>query len=207
MTRHRSTHQWKARSWAHAEPPPQVRRCEVSGCAAAGEYRAPKSREALNQYYWFCLDHVRDYNSRWNYYQGMSPEEIEAHVRRDTTWQRPSWPFSRGGATDGAAPYGPWRDPHVRDRFGMFDDEPGMGRRRGANAGAADRRGAMTPEQEAALELFDMVWPVEEAALKARYIELVKQHHPDINGGDKEAEETLKRVNQAYATLRQALAP
>ena len=38
--------------------------------------------------------------------------------------------------------------------------------------------------------------------LKARYIALVKEHHPDAHGGDKVAEEKLKIINQAYATLK-----
>jgi curved DNA-binding protein CbpA len=31
---------------------------------------------------------------------------------------------------------------------------------------------------------------------------LVKLHHPDAHGGDKVAEEKLKIINQAYATLK-----
>jgi curved DNA-binding protein CbpA len=47
--------------------------------------------------------------------------------------------------------------------------------------------------------------PLTPARLKARYKELVKLHHPDANGGDKGAEERLKLINQAYATLKQRL--
>ncbi|MFD2261474.1 J domain-containing protein [Lacibacterium aquatile] len=183
---------------------PTLRRCEAPGCEHGGEFRAPKSRDALTQYYWFCLDHVREYNSGWNYYQGMTPEEIEAHVRKDTTWQRPSWPFSRGGATDGTRPRArePWRDPPIRDRYGFFneDGEPTGGRRK-----AGERRGGLTPEQEEALELFDLAIPLDPVEMKSRYKALVKLHHPDTHGGAKEAEEKLKDINRAYATLRAAL--
>jgi hypothetical protein len=62
-----------------------------------GEFRAPKSRRHLKEYWWFCLEHVREYNSTWDYYKGMSPGEIEAQLRADTSWQRPSWPLGRLG--------------------------------------------------------------------------------------------------------------
>ena len=38
--------------------------------------------------------------------------------------------------------------------------------------------------------------------VKTRYKQLAKQHHPDANNGDRDAEERLKTINQAYAALR-----
>ena len=72
----------------------------MPGCEALGEYRAPKSRRDLNHYWWFCLEHVRAYNSTWDFYKGMSPGEIEAQLRADTAWQRPSWPLGRLGSVE-----------------------------------------------------------------------------------------------------------
>src|SRR3974377_414485 len=91
-----------------------TRLCDHPGCAAAGDYRAPRARDRLRQFYWFCLDHVRAYNAQWNYYAGMSAAEIEAEIRNDTGWQRPTWPLgSRIGLRF---------DPRVRD-FGLFGFE------------------------------------------------------------------------------------
>ena len=75
------------------------------GCVDKGIYRAPKSRyhleSGVDDWHWFCLIHIRDYNARWNYYNNMSETEIERERRADVTWQRPSWPLgasaSRGG--------------------------------------------------------------------------------------------------------------
>ena len=72
-----------------AEPAPPARLCDHPGCASGGEFRAPRSRIELDHYFWFCIDHVRAYNSAWNYYAGMNEAEIEAEIRRDTAWQRP----------------------------------------------------------------------------------------------------------------------
>jgi hypothetical protein len=167
------------------------RPCDHPGCAGVGDYRAPRSRTALDNFYWFCLDHVRAYNAAWNFYQGMSTAEIEAEIRHDTVWQRPSWPLgARVGTLYGAR----WRG------FGLFDldeDQPGEPR--------APKRPRSPLEK--ALALFDLTPPLTLASLKARYKELVKRHHPDTHGGDKVAEEMLKEINQAYSTLKASYFP
>ena len=77
---------------------PEILCCDWPGCDGDGEHRAPKSRNELKNYHWFCLGHVRQYNAGWNFYEGMTDAEVEADVRRDTVWHRPSWSF--GGAND-----------------------------------------------------------------------------------------------------------
>ncbi|HZB93468.1 MAG TPA: J domain-containing protein [Stellaceae bacterium] len=165
-----------------------TRLCDHPGCAASGDYRAPRSRDRLRQFYWFCLDHVRAYNAQWNYYAGMSAAEIEAEIRNDTVWQRPTWPL--GGR------FGLFRS-RVRD-FGMFGFED-------EDEHAAKKR-PMT-EQEQALAVFDLTPPITFAGLKARYKALVKLHHPDAHGGDKAAEERLKVIIRAYTTLKASYFP
>ncbi|HZS82559.1 MAG TPA: DnaJ domain-containing protein [Stellaceae bacterium] len=170
-------------------PQPHLRACDHPGCLAAGDYRAPRSRASLDLYFWFCLDHVREYNAAWNYYAGMSEAEIEAEIRNDTTWQRPTWPF---GSRYSAA-----QAQHIRDAFGLFDEPGGSAERRDD----APKKRPLTA-QEAALHIFEIEPPFTLVRLKARYKELVKAHHPDAHGGDKAAEEKLKVINQAYATLK-----
>lgn len=166
------------------EARPLVRGCDFPGCNCTGEYRAPRTR-ALTDYYWFCLDHVRSYNASWNYYAGMNEAQIEAELRKDMVGQRPSWKFGHRVA---------WRFGNGVKDFGLFDFEP--------EAPRAKPRGRPPTPQEAALETFDLALPLTLTALKTRYKELVKLHHPDANGGDKAAEERLKTINQAYATLK-----
>jgi hypothetical protein len=168
---------------------PLARPCDHPGCCCTGEYRAPRSRDDLRNYYWFCLDHVRSYNASWNYYAGMNEAEIEAELRKDMVGQRPSWKFGHRVA---------WRFGNgVRD-FGLFDFE---------EAPRAKSRARPATQQELALETFDLTLPLTLAALKARYKQLVKMHHPDAHGGDKAAEEKLKIINRAYATLKASYFP
>jgi len=157
----------------------EERTCDWPGCGGEGLYRAPRSPRELYVYQWFCLDHVRQYNSAWNYYDGMNHDQVEHDVRRDTVWHRPSWPLSGRGA--------------IRDPFGLLD----------AAEMPAPRR-VPTPAEEA-LVVLDLRPPVSTAAVKARYKELVKRHHPDANGGDKASEEKFKQITQAYETIMGSL--
>jgi hypothetical protein len=181
-----------------AEPLPPTRLCDHPGCEAGGEFRAPRSRLELDQYRWFCLEHVRTYNAAWNYYAGMSEREIEAEIRRDTVWQRPSWKLGQR--------HGPAFAARTRDPFGFYGTggEANGGRHGRANghghSGEATQRAASATEQ--ALAVFDIDPPFTQTSLKARYKVLVKMHHPDAHGGDKAAEEKLKIINQAYSTLK-----
>lgn len=168
------------------EPESPTRACDQQGCPHAGEYRAPRSRHELHNYYWFCLEHVRAYNASWDYYAGLSADEIEGMVRQDVTWQRPTWPL--GARTSG-------RDYRVRDPFGFFMDD---------EAEAQPKRRPETAEDEA-IRILGLAWPITLVQLKARYKELVKRHHPDANGGDKQAEERFKVISQAYKTLMNSL--
>jgi hypothetical protein len=187
------------------DPPPQAMSCHHPGCAAEGLYRAPKSRSQLNDYYWFCLDHVREYNKGWDFYAGMNTDQIERQVRFDTVWQRPTWPLGSWGTSAAFR-----RFAGVEENEFMPDDvREAINARMNAaekRAEAERRRRAQrqATKEEAALAVLDLAPPVTWNEIRARYKSLVKQLHPDANGGDKSAEEQLKLVNQAYGMLKAA---
>jgi len=187
------------RSWAFGAERAPLRNCDHPDCAEAGEFRAPISRDRLHEYRWFCLDHVREYNKAWNYYAGMSEREIEDETRRDTTWHRPTWPL---GARVGGYRRFMSSTTSIHDGFGPFGDDPAQARQyaRAHMAGVHPN----SPEARA-LAVMDVEPPLNLTRLKARYKELVKLNHPDANGGDKLAEERLKDINEAYATLKKLL--
>jgi DnaJ-domain-containing protein 1 len=155
--------------------------CAWSGCDQEAPYRAPKGREQLREFQWFCLDHIREFNRGWDYFQGMSQAEIERHRRADVTWHRPTWRYGTAYGFGEA-----WRDV-----FGLFGD-------------AADRGQAAPRPRSKAEEMLDrleLAGQVTLAELKRRYKQLAKKHHPDLHGGDKAAEERLKLINEAYTYL------
>jgi hypothetical protein len=173
------------------DPDAPGRPCDLPGCNHAGEYRAPKSRTSLNEYWWFCLDHVRSYNARWDFYKGMSPGQIEEQVRADTQWQRPTWPLGRLGA-------------RFLNEDALREPLESLGARRARTK--EGHRPSAPAELREPLTTLGLEWPVSLDAVKSRYKELAKRHHPDANGGDRAAEERLKTINLAYATVRTHLA-
>ncbi len=181
-----------ANPWKKAEP--EVRPCAFDGCAEPGEYRAPRSPGELDSYIWFCLEHVRAYNKAWNFYAGMSEDEIEAQIQYDTVWQRPTWPMGDRATASGKDGPGDWRDV-----FDLFEEAKA---RRGRYAPPLDHA---PTEEDRALVALDLDSSATLATVKARYKELAKRYHPDANGGDKSAEDRLKGINLAYSVLKNAL--
>lgn len=175
-----------------------VRLCDAPGCEAAGDFRAPRSREHLDHYYWFCMEHVRAYNARWNFYAGMSQAEIEMQIRADTTWWRPTWPLgSNGGRRDRFRTDRPGID------LGIFGDEDWDRERiQSSHTNGSGWRPRPGSGEAEALAVLDLDPPVTREDVKTRYKLLVKRYHPDANGGNRDAEERLKVINRAYSVLR-----
>ena len=71
-------------------------KCAHTNCNEIGNFKAPISRESINEYIYFCIEHIREYNKKWNYYEGLNNEEIESEIRKATTWERPTWPIRDG---------------------------------------------------------------------------------------------------------------
>ena len=159
--------------------------CAWPGCTACGEYRAPLSRQELRQYQWLCLDHVREFNKRWDYFQGMAAEEIEAHRRDDVTWSRPTWPTGLSAA-----------EMRLKDPFELLHAHGFSSHRREEGP---PRRPPTTAQAHARTLGLDPGFTV--AELKTRYKSLAKKHHPDLYGGDRQQEERLKEINAAYTWL------
>ena len=161
--------------------------CAAEGCVAEGIYPAPKSRNELRDYLWFCLDHVRAYNKSWNYYEGLQGAALEAEIRRATTWERPSWKFATGKPSENS----------FDDPLGLFDFE-------NRDADLAARQ--IPPEERRAWKILQLSPVTDIDIVKRQYKRLVKQNHPDKNGGDAAAEERLKDINLAYSLIRKSLA-
>jgi curved DNA-binding protein CbpA len=171
---------------------PKVRLCEWPECDVIGEHRAPRSRDDLNNFRWFCLDHIRLYNKSWNYYEGMSDKQVEADLRDDTSWNRPSWPFA-----------GMEKSLNFKSASPSMDDFGGAFSQSGDPETDNPTQQRHEPDSQAAeaMAVLDLTAPVTTDQIKRRYKELVKRYHPDANGGDKAAEEKFKQISQAYATL------
>ena len=180
--------------YADENKKPQVHTCEMPGCGCIAEYKAPKHR-ALNEYYHFCIDHVRDYNKAWNFFEGMAAHEVEEHIYKSHYGDRPTWKYGVQG-----------EDPEdiLRAKAWQFsggrDEPPREGQR--TSGFMADKNSA----EFEALAIMGLSPPITLDAIKTRYKELAKKHHPDLNHGCLKSEELLKRINMSYTILKLAYA-
>ncbi|MGJ3649416.1 J domain-containing protein [Sphingomonas sp. GlSt437] len=174
--------------------------CAWPGCDQPGEFRAPPAEGGLAsdrppEYQWFCLDHVREFNARYNFFAGMSADEIAAAQRPYAGWERETRAFASAGA-DRPPVWADFSDPldAIGTRFRARVAEERL-RRDGKPLSDADRR---------SLKVLGLDTDADRRALRSRYSELVRQYHPDRNGGDRSHEARLRAVIDAYQALRKS---
>jgi hypothetical protein len=169
-----------------------TRVCDHPGCQEAGQYRAPKSPDSLDDYWWFCRDHVREYNLKWNFFAGKTEDEFERFLDSSRVWDRPTKPFG-GSAEEGRA----WA------RLGVEDPHQILGGNATRNPGRATtgtRR--LPPTERRALEILDARDHWSRAEIRKQYKSLVKDLHPDMNGGNRDDEDRLQEVVWAWDQIK-----
>jgi hypothetical protein len=180
-----------------ADHPP----CEWPGCRGAATHRAPKGRTRENEYWRFCLEHVREYNHSYNFFAGMTTEDIARYQREAVVGHRPTWKMGMNGGKPAGrshtARFGPGRG--ADDPLGLFGET-------GGRAGAEHLRRRETRvirnAERKALETLGLEGSATTAEIKGRFKMLVKRHHPDANGGDRSSEERLREIIAAYNYLK-----
>jgi curved DNA-binding protein CbpA len=175
-------------------------RCQWDGCCEAGTHRAPVGRMKEGEYFRFCIDHVREYNKGYNYFSGLSDTQIARFQKEALTGHRPTWTIGLNATTAQVAPDMARRRSgtagyyhRVQDPFGFFNAAPNPPRER-----------KLKTLEAKALETLGLDAKATGADIKARYKHLVKRHHPDANGGNRDSEDRFRDVIQAYRLLKQA---
>ena len=170
--------------------------CEEPGCTERGEFRAPLAPgnfDGPGAWRWLCLDHVRAFNARYNFFDGMTTEEIVAQQAPHAGWERETRAFAGHG--DRPPRWADFQDPldAISGRFGSRPQA--ADRADGRMFSAADRR---------ALSELELGVDADRRALRTRYSERVRRFHPDRNGGDRSHEAALQRTIAAYDQLRRS---
>ena len=168
-----------------------TRGCDHPGCENAVQYRAPKSPDHLDEYFWFCKDHVREYNLKWNFFQGTNEEEFQKFIDKDRVWGRETKPFKRD-AEDRA-----WA------RLGVADPMEILGGNATQNPGRSMGR-KLPPTERKALEILEAKDSWTKIEIRKQYKSLVKDLHPDMNGGDRSDEDRLQEVVWAWDQIKES---
>lgn len=178
--------------------------CEHPGCEVRAEYRAPYAPDALDRYRWFCLEHIREFNARWNFFSDISEEELDSLLDRARLWDRETWRFGRQPKSAmGAHPHAEGR---AWERFGFRDPFEVLGENATQNpreARAGEPRRPRLPETvRRALDALGAEDTETLSEIRRRYRDLVKALHPDMNGGDRSEEERLRVVLWAWEQIK-----
>ena len=177
--------------------------CQAPGCREAGEFRAPGSRgnnfDGPGEWRWFCLDHVREFNFGYDWFEGMNAEEILAAQSPAAGWASESRAFRPDAGIDGMPRWADFSDP--LDAIGGRAADI-----RARAAGNTAQYGRFTPHEREALNVMGLQVDIDRQKLRRRYSELVRRYHPDRNGGDRSHEARLGKVVDAYQLLRKSAA-
>jgi len=188
-----------------AEPvEPDYPACQWKGCDKPGEHRAPKGRGKEGQFYLFCADHIRKFNSSYNYFEGMSDNEVEDFQKDAAYGHRPTWKAGANAYVGGER------------RTATADDVERVAKARGGGTqgfhawrAKQERNEARKPQrklkplEKRSLSALGLAEGADKVEIKSRFKSLVKRHHPDANGGDRGSEEKLREIIQAYNYLKQ----
>ncbi len=169
-------------------------KCAVPGCDAPGEFKAPlqpANFDGPGAWRFLCLDHVREHNAKYTYFEGLTPDEIHRAQSPIGGWQQPSHRF----AANGADPPPRWSDFHdpldaISGRFGHIRD--------------AKKTSRFSTSERRALSVLGLGENADRHQVRKRYSNLVRRYHPDKNGGDRSQERRLGEVIDAYQVLRKA---
>lgn len=171
------------------------RLCDFPNCREYGTYKAPKDRN-LKDYYWFCLKHVTEYNKKWDFYLGLSSEEIENHIQNDITWQRPTWKLGQFKSNH-------FSSNQTGDPLRILSDV-GLGMDGHYNPPQKPVYKAHTQLIQAA-HFMELDFPLKLSEVKKQYKKLAKKYHPDTNAGNKESEKLFKQLHEHYRYILKQL--
>ncbi|MEP5937376.1 MAG: J domain-containing protein [Erythrobacter sp.] len=193
--------------------------CEYPGCRAEGEFRAPGHRtngfDGPGEYRWFCLEHVREFNSGYDWFDGMNAEEILSAQSPTSGWATESPAFRATGGVDGMPHWADFDDPldaigarvaGIKSRAQREAEMANSARAKAANGNSTYGARQFSAAEAQALDVLGLGMDTDRRILRRRYSDLVRRYHPDRNGGDRQYEARLTSIVEAYQLLRKSAA-
>ena len=171
---------------------PKIYICDSKNCDKEGKYKAPKSKINLKKYYFFCLKHIKEYNKSWDYYKGMTVDEIELSLRQDVIWNRQTWPTNVSSKKIVNI-----LNDNIYNKFQFYLNNKKIEK----NFKNSYIQFDYTYDEKKSIEKLGIKFPITIDKIKSSYKKLVKKYHPDINKSDKNAEKHFKEINSAYKLL------
>ena len=162
--------------------------CEWEKCKESGKFKAPLEKDNSKKHRWLCEEHIKLFNKNWNYFEGMSQNEVENFIKSDVTWHRPTQKF---GSSDNFFNI-LWNNA-MSDKFNLFQDERIINNLNSRKLTAKDRD---------AFKIMGLESNADWKSIQKKFKTLVKKFHPDKNAGNRKFEDKLKKITLAYSHLK-----
>jgi hypothetical protein len=162
--------------------------CDYKNCKKIGKHKAPIEKDNSKKFKWLCLDHIKEFNKRWDYFKGMSDHEIYNFLKSDMTWHKPTQSFNSPDNFFNIL----WKNT-LNEEKNILNGGHQKKIKSKINFSNKDREAFKIIGLEV-----DTKWDI----IQNQFKKLVKKYHPDMNAGDKKFEEKLKIVTLAYTQLK-----
>tara|TARA_B100001964_G_scaffold194536_1_gene218189 strand:- start:445 stop:963 length:519 start_codon:yes stop_codon:yes gene_type:complete len=162
--------------------------CDYKNCKKIGKYRAPIEKDNSKKFRLLCLEHIKEFNKSWDYFKGMSGQEIYDFLKSDITWHKPTQSF---GSSDNFFNI-LWNNA-LNDRVGILNNGYEKKIKTKINFSNKDKQ---------AYEIIELEVGTKWDKIQSQFKKLVKKYHPDMNAGNKKFEEKLKIITLAYTQLK-----
>tara|TARA_B100000029_G_scaffold262212_1_gene258397 strand:- start:4351 stop:4869 length:519 start_codon:yes stop_codon:yes gene_type:complete len=165
--------------------------CEWSECNKIAKHKAPAEKDNSKNYKWLCEEHIKQFNKNWNYFEGMSQNEIEIFLKSDITWHRPTQKFGDSDNFFNIL----WNNA-LDDKFKIFNAE-------GKYKPIKNKK--LSEKDKDAFRILNLEFDSDWKAIQKKFKTLVKKFHPDKHSGNKRYEDKLKKITLAYSHLKMSM--
>ena len=164
--------------------------CDWEKCKKIGSYKAPVERDNSKKTRMLCLEHIKIFNKKWNYFQNMSNEEIEYFIKSDLTWHKSTKSFGSSENFFNLL----WNNA-LEDKLNIFK----------SSNFEKFKKTRLTNNDKDALDIMELKYEAKWEEIQKKFKILVKKYHPDKNQGNKKFEDKLKKITLAYSQLKMTM--
>jgi len=162
--------------------------CDWNNCLEEGFYKAPVEKDNSKKYRILCLNHVKEFNKNWNYFEGMDDNQIYEFIKSDMTWHKPTQSFSSSDNFFKIL----WNNT-MKDELNKSNFKDHFNHMNQFKFNHNDIK---------AFGILNISVGIKWKKVQEKFKKLVKKFHPDINAGNKKYEDKLKVITLAYTQLK-----
>jgi preprotein translocase subunit Sec63 len=164
--------------------------CDWNNCKKVGNYKAPIEKDNSKKFKLLCLEHIKIFNKKWNYFANMTNEEIEYFIKSDLTWHKPTKSFNSSENFFNIL----WNNA-LEDKLNIFESSNFKN----------FKKDKLTSTDRDALDIMGLKYEAKWEEIQKKFKSLVKKYHPDKNLGSKKFEDKLKKITLAYSKLKMTI--